>query len=110
MWKVSNMVAQCRSSGVKRIYGRYDGGGDESFTHLYEAEMNDGRKIAPDALPKGAGVDFEQLFEMAIFAIMGSYDGGEFVLRGAAVIDFEACTITDEKNADVVFGDNISEN
>jgi hypothetical protein len=107
MWKVSDMAAQCRALGVKRIYGRYDGGGDESFTCLYGAELNDGRKIAPDALPKGSGVDFEQLFEMAIFAILGSYDAGGFVLRGAAVVDFEACAITDEKNADIVFGDDI---
>lgn len=70
--------------------------------------MNDGRKVSPDALPKGAGVDFEQLFEMAIFAIMGGYDAGEFILRGAAVIDIDACTITDEKNVDVVLGDNIN--
>ncbi|MGO9546511.1 MAG: hypothetical protein ACLPPF_17165 [Rhodomicrobium sp.] len=106
MWKVSKMAAQCRTLSVKRIYGRYDGGGDESFTYLFGAEMNDGRKVAPDALPKGSGVDFEQLFETAIFAIMGSYDAGEFVLRGAAIVDFAACTVTDERNADVVFGGN----
>jgi hypothetical protein len=36
---------------------------------------------------------------------MGRFDAGEFMLRGALIIDFEACTITDEQNPDVVFSD-----
>jgi hypothetical protein len=51
------------------------------------------------------GIDCEQLIENAAFALMGTYDAGEFVLRGALVIDFDACTITDEGDADVVFGE-----
>ena len=38
---------------------------------------------------------------------MGTFDAGEFTVRGAVTIDFDSCTITDEKNADVVFGDKV---
>jgi hypothetical protein len=43
----------------------------------------------------------------AVSALLGSFDAGEFVLRGAVIIDFHACTITDEKDADIVFGDKV---
>jgi hypothetical protein len=38
---------------------------------------------------------------------MGTFDAGEFVVHGVLVIDFDACTITDEKNADVIFGNKM---
>jgi hypothetical protein len=108
LWKVSGMTAACRAAGVKRVFGSYDGGGDESFTHLHGAEMTDGRVIEPDELRKTAqAVDYDELVDDAVSALMGSFDAGEFVLRGAVIIDFDACTITDEKNADVVFGDKV---
>jgi hypothetical protein len=43
--------------------------------------------------------------ENAVTALMGSFDAGEFILRGAVIIDFDVCTITDEKDAEVVFDD-----
>jgi hypothetical protein len=108
LWKVSGMVAACRMGGVKRVFGSYDGGGDESFTHLHGAEMADRRVIGPDELRKTVqAVDYDELVGQAVSALMGRFDAGEFVLRGAVIIDFDTCTITDEKNADVVFGDKV---
>ena len=104
--KVSGSTAVCRKAGVKRIFGSYDGGGDESFTHLHGAQMNDGRVIDPDELRKTVRAA-DELLDNAVSAIMGTFDAGEFALHGAVIIDFEACTITDEKNADVVFGDKV---
>jgi hypothetical protein len=70
--------------------------------------MNDGRVIEPDELRKTAqAVDYDRLVDNAVSALMGAFDAGEFVLRGAVIIDFDACTITDEKNADVVFGEKV---
>jgi hypothetical protein len=106
LWKLSSMTAKCRAAGIKRVFGGYDGGGDESFTHCRSIEMNDGRLVS--AATSGAkvnGIDCERLIEHAAFALMGSFDAGEFVLRGALVIDFNACTITDERDADEVFGE-----
>jgi hypothetical protein len=109
LWKVSGIAAACRTGGVKRVFGSYDGGGDESFTHLHGAEMNDGRMIGPDELRETAqAVNCEELVNDAVSALMGRYDAGEFVLRGAVIIDLDACTITDEKNADIVFGDKVA--
>jgi hypothetical protein len=106
LWKVSATAAGCRALGVKRIYASYDGGGGESFINFDAAEMNDGRMAGRPALQKeGGSIDFDQLAEDAVFAIMGNFDEGQFTLRGAAVIDFEACTITDEKDERVVFRD-----
>jgi hypothetical protein len=108
LWKISGMTAKCRAVGVKRVFGSYDGGGDESFTHLHGVEMRDGRVIEPDVLRREAhGVEYNQLIDNAAAALMGEFDAGEFVLRGAVIIDFDACTITDEKNAEFVFGDKV---
>jgi hypothetical protein len=106
LWKLSGMTAKCRAGGIKRVFGAYDGGGDESFTRIRGIEMRDGRVIAVESIrSETQGIDCEQLVENAAFALMGTYDAGEFVLRGALVIDFDACTITDEGDADVVFGE-----
>jgi hypothetical protein len=105
LWRLSSMTAKCRANGIKRVFGGYDGGGDEGFTHFRSLEMSDGRVISADMIRGEAkGINCEQLIEDAAFALMGSFDAGEFVLRGAVVIDFDACTITDESDADVVFG------
>jgi hypothetical protein len=104
LWKVSGMTAACRAAGVKRVFGSYEGGSDESFTHFLGAEGNDGRMIESDELRKAAQtVDFEELVRDAAAALMGRFDAGPMSLYGAVVIDFDVCTITDEKNADVVF-------
>jgi hypothetical protein len=106
LWKLSSMTAKCRANGIKRVFGGYDGGGDESFTYFRNIEMSDGRVISADMIRGEAeGINCEQLIEDAAFALMGHFDAGEFVLRGAVVIDFDACTITDESDVDVVFGE-----
>jgi hypothetical protein len=102
LWKLSSMTLMCRAAGLKRVFGRYDGGGDESFTYFRRVEMIDGR-VGPAELIAGTPINCEALVSDAAFALMGTYDAGEFVLRGALVIDFDACTITDERNIDVVF-------
>jgi hypothetical protein len=105
LWRLSSMTATCRANGAKRVFGGYDGGGDESFTHFRSIEMSDGRVIPAEMIrAEASGMNCEQLIEDAAFALMGRFDAGEFVLRGALVIDFDACTITDESDVDVVFG------
>jgi hypothetical protein len=105
LWKISGVTAKFRAAGVKRVFGRYDGGGDESFTHYRGIEMSDGRVIsAAESIGEKIGAqEIGQLIEDAASALLGSFDAGEFVVRGALAIDFEACTITDERNVDVVF-------
>jgi hypothetical protein len=106
LWNLSGITAKCRASGVKRVFGSYDGGGDESFTYLRSVEMSDGRLILPEATrAERTGIDYDQLIADAAAAFMGHrYDAGEFVLYGAVVIDFDACTVTDERDVNVVFG------
>jgi hypothetical protein len=38
LWKLSGMTAKCRAGGIKRVFGGYDGGGDESFTRIRSIE------------------------------------------------------------------------
>lgn len=108
LWNLSTMTAKCRASGIRRVFGGYDGGGDESFARFRSIEMSDGRAISAELIDEETeetkGIDCSQLIEHAAFALMGGHDAGEFLLRGALVIDFDACTITDEKDVDVVFG------
>jgi hypothetical protein len=106
LWELSSATAKCRAGGIKRVFGGYDGGGDESFAHFRRIEMSDGRVIPAEVVREETkGIDCFQLIEHAAFALMGLHDAGEFVLRGAVVIDFDACTITDEKDIDVVFSE-----
>lgn len=106
LWSLSSITAKCRANGVKRVFGSYDGGGDESLTHFRSIEMSDGRLIPAESIRRETrGIDCDQLITDATFALMGRhFDAGEFLLRGAVVIDFDACTITDERDVDVVFG------
>jgi hypothetical protein len=105
LWELSSITAKCRGDGIKRVFGGYDGGGDESFVHLRSVEMTDGRTISAKLISEEKrAINFAQLVERAAFAFLGRHDAGEFVMRGALVIDFDACTITDEKDVDVVFG------
>ena len=107
LWKISALVAKFRAAGVKRVVGAYDGGGDESFTHFRSVEMNDGRVIFDVG---NWGLDYSALIDHAASAIMGGFDAGEFILHGVLTIDFAACTITDEKNTEVVFGSTDGDN
>jgi hypothetical protein len=91
--------------GVKRVFGRYDGGGDESFTHVLGVETSDGRVIR--AAPHDGTEGVAQLVENAVAALMGHFGTGPYTLRGVVIIDFDACAITDERNADIVFGDKM---
>jgi hypothetical protein len=110
LWEVSGLAATCRSLGVKRVFGSYDGGNDESFTHLHGIEMSDSRIISKARLRgEAASVRCQELVQYAVSALMGRYDAGEFLLHGAVTIDCDACTITDETNADVVFGDKMAD-
>jgi hypothetical protein len=105
LWKVSTLTARCRALGVKRVYGSYDGGNDESFTSFHGIMMRDGRVIAAElAREDTRGIDCDRLVENAAHALMGGFDAGNFQLHGVLTIDVDASTITDEKNADVVFG------
>jgi hypothetical protein len=109
LWKVSRLTATCRALGVKRVFGSYDGGNDESFTSYHGVELSNSRLLSEELLRKVAqDVDCDRLVEDAVAALMGSYGAGAFVLHGAVVIDFEACTITDEKDVNVVFGDKMA--
>ncbi len=105
LWKLSAMVAQFRAAGVRRVFGSYDGGGDESFTYFHYVEMKDGRQIDRSDLDENELdlVGLEALIEQATTALMGSYGAGEFSLFGALTIDVDACTITDEKDVATVF-------
>jgi hypothetical protein len=108
LWKVSSLTAPCRGLGVMRVYGSYDGGGDESFTYFKGIKMRDGRAVAAElARGETRGIDCDRLVEDAAHALMGGFDAGSFQLHGMLIIDFDACTITDEKNADVVLGDKL---
>jgi hypothetical protein len=103
LWQVSELTATCRALGVRRVFGKYDGGGDEGFTHVLGIEMRDGRMISKAFLrAEAADVPCDEVVENAVAALMGIFDAGEFRLFGAVTIDFDACTITDEKNRDVV--------
>ena len=105
LWNLSRLAAQCRDLGVKRVFGSYDHESDERLTHFTGIEMRDSRVITAGKLGrklKGAG---KTLVDVAVTALMGDYyreDG--FELYGVVTIDVDACTVTDEKNADVVFG------
>jgi hypothetical protein len=108
LWKVSRLTATCRTVGVKRVFGSYDGGGDESFTYFLGIEMIDGRVIPAEELGRQTrSVDYDQLVDDAVSALIGRFDAGPFILHGAVIIDFDACTITDEKNIDAVLGDKM---
>jgi hypothetical protein len=106
LWKVARMTVPCRVLGVKRVFGSFDGGGDESFTHFLAIETRDGRVVAAGELQSEVrGIDCDQLVDDAAQALMGGFDAGSFKLHGMLTIDFDACTVTDERNADVVFGE-----
>jgi hypothetical protein len=99
------MVVPFRAAGVTRVFGSYDGGGDESFTYFQFVEMKDGRRIDCKGLDDNglSRNELEALIDQATMALMGSYGAGEFSLHGALTVDVDACTVTDEKDAATVF-------
>jgi hypothetical protein len=104
LWEVASVAAHCRRLGYVRAFGRYDGDGDGQFTSCEAIVARDGARLEGPALrPDSAGVDGGRLVEQAVAALMGRFDAGPFLLRGAVGIDFDACTITDEQDPDIVF-------
>jgi hypothetical protein len=104
LWEVAGIAAQGRRRGYAGAFGRYDGGGDAQFTSCEAIVRRDGARLEGAALrAETASVDGERLVEQAVAALMGRFDAGPFLLRGAVRIDFDACTIIDEQDPDIVF-------
>jgi hypothetical protein len=104
LWEFNNATKARRDMGIKRVIGSYDGGNDESFTNFQSVELNDGSRFGPANLPAHLKVEtFQAIIDQAVDILMGSYGEGPFDLRGAVTVDFETCTITDEKDRDIVF-------
>jgi hypothetical protein len=122
-------VPELRKAGVLRLYCRYDGGHDEGFSRLGCAEMTDGARLDADAFrqrlfdaglldrihaagmlrPSAHFSDLQQLAqfldgslinEWASMLLGDGYGTGEYSMYGAFTVDLEACTITDDRNAD----------
>ncbi len=125
--------AALSEAGAKHVYCRYDGGNDEGFAWLDHVATHTGEKLSGKdiaarltgrglasrmaaagllyAPPDDADVAFLQSLVADGFAIdcalllLGSGFGtGPFYLYGAFTVDLEACTITDDRNADLVVG------
>jgi hypothetical protein len=124
-------VSALRKAGAQRLYCRYDGGNDEGFSWLDRAEMTDGARLDASALSGrladaglldkiyatgmmrpsdhesgrqqlGFFLDCELIYEWATMLLGSSYGTGEYSMYGAFTVDLEACTITDDRNADPV--------
>jgi len=89
---------------------------DQDFTHWQGVELSDGLVIAAAqhrrtmaALVHGEppDIDCEELVQHAVCALIGPFGTGHGPLCGVVTIDFDAGTITDENNADVVLGDRM---
>jgi hypothetical protein len=125
------VIPVLREIGAQRAYCRYDGGNDEGFSWLDNVEMQDGARIATDALEQrlsevqlveklyAAGMmkrtdhmsEQEQLKsfvryslcdEWATMLLGSGYGTGEYSMYGAFTVDLEACTIRDDPAADPV--------
>jgi hypothetical protein len=69
--------------------------------------LADGRRIErPTTLP--TGIDFSELVENAVTALMGHWGAGSYELYGAVTIDIDARTISDEKDRDAVFAAKVT--
>jgi hypothetical protein len=85
--------------------GKYFYGADELLVRA--VTLRDGRRIErPSDLP--VGIDFDELVENAVTALMGSWGAGAYELYGAVTINIDARTITDEKDRDTVFAAKVT--
>ena len=121
------MVPVLKELGVRRIYCRYDGGNDEGFAWLESMELRDGARIDGDARRdvqaqallqatdrvKDSGAVTDEAFlanpgcgwlcdEWAMMLLGDSFGTGEYSMYGAFTVDLDACTISDDSNADPV--------
>jgi hypothetical protein len=124
------VVSELRAIGARRAYGRYDGGNDEGFAWLDSVETQAGRvdaaalaetllagPLLEKACPPGLlsrsdrWSKQEQLRrfvldrvcdEWASMLLGRGYGTGEYSMYGAFTVDLEACTITDDREADPV--------
>jgi hypothetical protein len=125
------VIPVLREIGARRAYCRYDGGNDEGFSWLDNVEMQDGARIGTDALEQrlsdvqlmeklyAAGmmkrtdhmseqehlksfVRYSLCDEWATMLLGSGYGTGEYSMYGAFTVDLEACTISDDPDADPV--------
>jgi hypothetical protein len=69
--------------------------------------LRDGRRIErPSDLP--TGIDFDELVDNAVTALMGNWGAGSYELYGAVTIDINAQTITDEEDRASVFAAKVT--
>ncbi len=128
-------IPELQNAGVRRAYCRYDGGHDEGFAWPARFDMQDGGRLSPRELaeqlrgagllhrlyaadvvdrPMGASPDQETdvavlgwlCDEWASLLLGTGYGTGEYSMYGAFTVDLDACTITDDRNADPIV-DNI---
>jgi hypothetical protein len=124
------IVAALREIGVRRVYGRYDGGNDEGFAWLDHVALASGERLTPDEAARrlaatrlrerladaglwhaqwGAGekamrdVALDALVtECAVNLLGGGYGTGPFYMYGAFTVDLDACTIVDDRDAEPI--------
>ena len=128
---LSIVIPAFREAGVVRVYFRYDGGSDEGFVWVDRFELRDGQRLSFEAMsPKLLAAKLVEKLEAAdVFKhwqeapaeakLRGVFDGwldviwadmllgqgfgtGEFSMYGAFTVDLDACTITDDPNAEPI--------
>ncbi|QPF83267.1 hypothetical protein IC762_26650 [Bradyrhizobium genosp. L] len=124
-------VPELRDLGVRQLYCRYDGGGDEGFAWLDHAKLAAGGTLDANALVQQLtdrglldrlvthGVmtrnegrserDRVAIFvhqwlsqEFASMLLSGGFGTGEYTMYGAFTVDLDNCTVTDDPGADPV--------
>ncbi|MDX2203939.1 MAG: hypothetical protein NW223_14400 [Hyphomicrobiaceae bacterium] len=135
-YSVALVTQAMRQAGIARAYCRYDGGNDEGFAWLDHFVTTAGERrtaedladdllqtdlvdklIAADAVFQHTGskrrdhligaITDGLATECAVQLLGYSYGTGPYYLYGAFVVDFAACTITDDPKAEPVV-ENIS--
>jgi hypothetical protein len=101
---ISKNIPTCREHGIRQIVGHYEGGNDESFTHLDAIIMKDQSYVAGKNLQNFSikGFNPDGWIWTAATAIMGRYDAGEGTIRGQLTIDIEAMQIIDSNDFNLV--------
>jgi hypothetical protein len=126
------LLPAMRDNGMRRVYCRYDGGHDEGFAQLEYVETHDGKRMDTDAFVRwlsdhqipdklraakilhgDASMAAGELHEMVHYSLADEwaamllgqgYGTGEYSMYGAFTVDLEACTITDDPNAEPARG------